>query len=429
MATSKNSGDKAKSEAKQADKAGASSAAEASFGDNIRAADVAGSMVVKAGGVGIAALGVSVVLGMGQNDSFRHFSLSYLTAYMWALSIGLGSLFWVILQNLVGAKWSVALRRVGELLTATIPVLGVLALPIVVPIFLGHDVIYIWADHAKVELDEALVHKASYLNPSFFLIRFVIYFGFWTLVGRYYLGQSLSQDKSGGESIPLRMQRVAGPAMILFALTLTFCAFDLLMSLDPHWFSTIFGVYYFASCVLAINSTLVLVSMWLQGRGRLKNSITVEHFHDLGKMMFAFTVFWAYIGFSQFMLIWYANLPEETIWFKERFAGEWGNVSWALLICHFIVPFFGMISRHVKRSRKGLAFWACWVLAVIYLDMYWLVMPNLKTEEFPIGLMDLTCLIGMAGMLIAALAFAAKNVNLVPVKDPRLPRSLAFENI
>jgi hypothetical protein len=129
------------------------------------------------------------------------------------------------------------------------------------------------------------------------------------------------------------------------------------------------------------------------------------------------------------MLIWYANLPEETIWFKERFAGEWGNVSWALLICHFIVPFFGMISRHVKRSRKGLAFWACWVLAVIYLDMYWLVMPNLKTEEFPIGLMDLTCLIGMAGMLIAALAFAAKNVNLVPVKDPRLPRSLAFENI
>jgi hypothetical protein len=434
MATSKNSGDKGKSEAT---KGGGSEkvskppeSAHESFGDNIRAGAVASSLFVKAAVVAVAGLGISAVLGMMQNDGFRRFSLSYLTAFMWALTIGAGALFWVILQHLVGAKWSTALRRSGELLTATLPVLGVLALPIVVPIFLGHDVIYEWANKAHLEHDEALAHKAAYLNPGFFLVRFIVYFGFWTLISRYYTSQSLAQDKGGAADAPLRMQRVAGPAMIGFALTLTFLAFDLLMSLDPHWFSTIFGVYYFASCVLAINSTLVLSTMWLQGRGLLKKTITVEHFHDLGKMMFAFTVFWAYVGFSQFMLIWYANMPEETGWFKERFAGDWGNVSWALLFGHFVVPFFGLLSRQVKRHRKGLAFWACWVLAVIYLDMYWLVMPNLKTEgEAPFALIDITCLVGMAGALIATVAFAAKNVNLVPIKDPRLPRSLAFENI
>jgi hypothetical protein len=172
-----------------------------------------------------------------------------------------------------------------------------------------------------------------------------------------------------------------------------------------------------------------LTALWLQSRGLLIKSLTVEHLHDLGKMLFAFTVFWAYIGFSQFMLIWYANIPEETAWFKERFAGEWGTLSWALLILHFIVPFFGLLSRHVKRNRKAMTFWAFWTLGVIYLDMYWLVMPNLKTEHVPFALLDVTCLAGVAGTLVAAFAYFSKNVNLVPVKDPRLPRSLAFENL
>jgi hypothetical protein len=180
---------------------------------------------------------------------------------------------------------------------------------------LGHDTLYIWADHAKVEADHILHHKAAYLNPGFFLVRFVAYFAFWTLLGRYFLKQSLAQDKSGAADIGERMQKVAGPGMIFFGLSLTFCVIDLVMSLDPYWFSTMFGVYYFATCVLAIHAALVLTALWLQNNGQLKKSFTVEHLHDLGKMMFAFTVFWAYIGFSQFMLIWYANIPEETAWF------------------------------------------------------------------------------------------------------------------
>jgi hypothetical protein len=266
------------------------------------------------------------------------------------------------------------------------------------------------------------------------LIRFVVYFGFWTLISRYYLNSSLAQDASKDpKSIMGKMRAVAGPAMIGWALTMTFCSIDLLMSLDPLWFSTIFGVYYLASCVLGINSFLALSAMWLHKRGILKRSVTTEHFHDLGKMMFAFTVFWAYIGFSQFMLIWYANIPEETGWFKERFVGGWcggwGLLSAVLLFGHFVIPFFGLLSRHIKRRRPTLAFWACWQLVMIYLDMYWLVMPSTRSESPPFALIDVACAVGILGVFIAGAAMRAKNLNLMPTNDPRLPKSLAFENL
>jgi hypothetical protein len=210
---------------------------------------------------------------------------------------------------------------------------------------------------------------------------------------------------------------------------MTFCDIDLLMSLGPLWFSTIFGVYYFASCVLAINASLALTLMWLQSKGRLTSSVTVHHFHDLGKMVFAFTIFWAYIGFSQFMLLWYANIPEETLWFKERFVNSWGTLSWVLLFGHFVIPFFGLLSRHIKRRRPTLAFWAVWQLVMIYLDMYWLVMPTTRSESPPFALIDVACVIGILGVFIAGIAMRAKNLNLMPTNDPRLPKSLAFENL
>ena len=214
---------------------------------------------------------------------------------------------------------------------------------------------------------------------------------------------------------------------------MTFCSVDLLMALEPSWFSTIFGVYYLASCVLGINSFLALTAMWLHKRGVLTKSVTTEHFHDLGKMMFAFTIFWAYIGFSQFMLIWYANIPEETGWFKERFVGGWfggwGILSTALLFGHFVIPFFGLLSRHIKRRRPTLAFWAVWQLVMVYLDMYWLVMPNTHAEAPPFGLIDAACLIGVLGVFIAGAAMRAKNLNLMPTNDPRLEKSLAFTNL
>jgi hypothetical protein len=398
------------------------------FTDNIRLGDEGKGLFVKAAVVAVLCLAVAAGLGSTHADDFRRFSFAYLAAYAVILAMNLGAIFWVTLQNLVNAHWSVVLRRIGEIFAMNAPLVGLLSLPIVVPAALGHGIVYDWADHAKAEADHLLHHKAAYLNPAFFAIRMVVYFGFWTLLARYFYGSSLRQDETAKADIPRTMQKVAGPAMIAFGITLTFAAIDFLMSVDAHWFSTIFGVYFFASAVLCIHATLSLFAMWLQSKGRLKKSVTVEHYHDLGKMLFAFTVFWAYIGFSQFMLIWYANLPEETMWFKERFAHGWGTWAWALLFCHFVIPFFFLISRHIKRNKTTLAIGALWMIGMVYADMYWLVMPVIDHDP-SLGLMDLLCLVGLVSALVAGIAHRAQSVNLIPTKDPRLARSLAFENI
>jgi hypothetical protein len=403
------------------------------FADSIRLGEEGKGLFVRAAAISGAALVIAVVLGSSENDGFRRLSFAYLAAFAVVLAMNLGAIFWVTLQNLVNANWSVVLRRLGELFAMNAPFVFVLSLPIVVPAVFGNGIIYDWADHAQAETDHLLHHKSPYLNPTFFAIRMVFYFAFWTLLARYYYTSSLRQDETAKADIPGAMQRVAGPSMIAFALTMTFAAIDFVMSVDAHWFSTIFGVYFFASCVLCIQATLSLASMWLQSHGRLKKSVTVEHYHDLGKMLFAFTVFWAYVGFSQFMLIWYANLPEETFWYKERVAGGWtgggwGTVAAALLFCHFVIPFFFLLSRHIKRNKTTLAVGAIWMLLMVYLDMYWLVMP--AVDEHPnFGAMDLCCLIGLVSALVAAIARRAQGVNLIPTKDPRLARSLAFENI
>ncbi len=409
-----------------------SSSGDGGTSDNIRLAEVGQSLFLKALVVGVVALGVSAFLGSSENDNWNRFSHSYLVAFVWVMTIGAGAVWWITIQNIVNSHWSLVIRRIGELIASNAPVLAVLAFPVVIPLILGKSPMYIWSDVNNMLGREELKHKIPYLNPHFFAIRFVVYFGYWTLLSYFFLNRSLGQDKQQGNDAAktvVTMRRVAGPAMIVFALTLTFCAIDLIMTLDPRWFSTIFGVYYFASCVMAINSSLALTLMWLQSKGRLTSSVTVHHFHDLGKMVFAFTVFWAYIGFSQFMLLWYANIPEETLWFKERFANSWGTLSWTLLFGHFVIPFFGLLSRWVKRNRKALAFWCIWQLVMIYLDMYWLVMPTLGVDQVPFQLIDLTCWVGVLSLFIAGVAWRAKGLNLLATNDPRLPKSLAFENI
>ncbi|RYZ01779.1 MAG: quinol:cytochrome C oxidoreductase [Myxococcales bacterium] len=413
---------------------GAAGSAPEYAADNIRLGAAGQALFTKAAAVGVIGIAAAAGLGAAAGDDFKRFSLSYVTAYMWVLALALGALFWVTLQNLVNSHWSIVLRRVGELVASQAPLMALLALPVVVPIFTGHSSIYVWSNHEAAEHNHLLHHKAAYLNPTFFFIRFVVYFAFWTLLARYFLKSSLAQDVSKEPAVIMsRMRAVAGPAMIGFGLTMTFCAIDLLMSLDPLWFSTIFGVYYLASCIQGNNAFLALVAMWLHKRGVLKKSVTTEHFHDLGKMVFAFTIFWAYVGFSQFMLIWYANIPEETGWFKERFSGGWtggwGLVSAILLFGHFVVPFFGLLSRHIKRRRSTLAFWCIWQLLMIYLDMYWLVLPTGGYHSPPFGLVDVCCMVGVMGVFIAGIALRAKSLNLMPTNDPRLQKSLAFTNI
>ncbi len=400
-----------------------------SLDDNIRLGDDAGKVFKIAGGIGVLFLLISFTLGYTAHDKYKQFLHSYLLAYIFVLSITLGMLWWVAVQHLVNAKWSIVIRRIGELFASNMLLMAVLAVPLLVPIVLGNGQLYEWANPAAVAADAALKAKSPYLNAGLFIARFVFYFGFWALLARYLFKRSLEQDKTGDRKLIGKMAVASGPGMFWFALTITFFAFDFIMSVEPHWFSTIFGVYYFAGCVMSVHATLALVLMWLQKKGRLVRSVNREHYHDLGKMMFAFVVFWAYIAFSQFMLYWYANIPEETHWYHQRFDGQWKWVSAVLLFGHFVIPFFGLLSRHVKRSKRLLAFWAIYLLVMQWIDLYWLVMPSMGTTKLPFNILDVTCLGGIALLCIAGAAYQARNVNLVPTKDHRLERSLAFENI
>ncbi|MBX7165850.1 MAG: quinol:cytochrome C oxidoreductase [Pirellulales bacterium] len=389
----------------------------------------AGSRLTRnAGIVGFVGLGLSLFLGFLDKDSLAHFQHSYLVAFCFFFTISLGALFFLCTQHVTRAGWSVAVRRVAELLAGLLPILFVLFLPILVPLLMGNSGLYSWNNPKVVEESHLLKHKQVFLNPQAFALRSVAYFAIWTILARYFLGRSVQQDTDGNPDWTTRMQSVSAPACILFALTTTFAAFDWLMSLLPEWYSTIFGVYFFAGTAIAFFAGVILTSMLIQRTGRLSHAITTEHYHDLGKFMFGFVVFWAYIGFSQLMLIWYANIPEELVFYRMRWQGGWEYISLALLFGHFFIPFLGLVSRHVKRSRFGLAFWATWLLVMHWLDLYWLVMPNLDSNRVPWSLMDATCMLGVGGLFVAAFAWLASDRSLVPVRDPRLRDSLAFKN-
>jgi hypothetical protein len=201
------------------------------------------------------------------------------------------------------------------------------------------------------------------------------------------------------------------------------------MSLDPHWYSTIFGVYYFSGSVVGILALMLVLLVWLQGKGAMARSVTDEHYHDLGKLLFGFTAFWAYIAFSQFMLIWYGNIPEETIWYAHRWEHGWEHLSVALAIGHFVVPFFFLLPVGVKRRRPLILIASCWMLFMHYLDLYWLVMPSFRPEQgLHPHILDLTTLIAVGGVFAGVLGILMRRSSLIPVRDPRLAESLAFEN-
>lgn len=408
--------------------------------DRLRFDDLTPGIAAPAFMLGGAGILLSLVLGFFAPESlFRGFVVNF----GFFLSITLGSLFFVILQHLTRAGWSVVVRRLAENNTTAFPVLAGLSLFILIPLVIGWpgaiQTVYPWSAAPDAHHD-LLAVKRPYLNVPFFFIRFVVYFGLWILISRYFRGASIAQDRSGDPQITATLQTRSAPSMLIFALTLTFASIDLLMSLNPAWFSTIFGVYYFAGSALACFATLAVTMNLLQNAGRITQVVTNEHYHDVGKLVFAFVVFWAYIGFSQFMLIWYANLPEETEWYNVRMQGGWGWLSLFLLFGHFVLPFLFLISRHPKRRRSTLLFAAQWVLVMHWLDMFWLVMPRVGSESAEARavyaasmsywdvILSFTWLLGIGGMCVWAVASRMGQASLIPERDPRLPESLAFEN-
>ncbi len=349
-------------------------------------------------------------------------SFNTIIAFMFTFSIGVGSLFLVALEFVVGADWSVPFRRVSEFLALGTFIAFLFVLPL---LFNMHEVFH-WTHHEAVKNDEILNHKAPYLNETFFYIRsgaaFVIFAFFYYVI----IKKSRKLDESFNPKINKSVTRWSAIFMPVFAVVLTYMAIDWMMSLEPHWFSTIFGVYYFSGTILAALAGLTLFSLYLNENGLLPKGIRRDHYYNFGALMFAFINFWAYIAFSQFLLIWYANVPEETFWFIYRMDGPWGIYSIGLIIVHFVIPYALLLPRPAKSDPRRLKIASVWILLAHYYDLYFLIMPTYARPEIPFGWMEVLMPILPVGLIIFGFGIAARGKNLIPVGDPKLRSGMEF---
>jgi hypothetical protein len=394
-------------------------------------------------GLGAALLLVSLI---GLLQDHYQFWYAYLIGWSFCLSIALGALIFVMLQHVTKARWVTVVRRFPEMLMANFTWLALFALPFLV--FGMHD-LYHWTHHELYEagtpyFDAIIAGKGGYFFwpfasgtfPFFFYLRMAVYFAAWIYISRRLYTLSVRHDVEPSPDTPARMRFTSAWGIPVVAVTTAFAAMDLLMSLDPHWFSTIFGVYFFAGGFLAAIAASTFLGIAYKRRGLLPEA-TTEHFHDLGKYLFAFTVFWAYIWFSQQMLIWYANLPEETVWYEHRSNHGWGTVTLALLVFHFVLPFFLLISRAAKRVLPFLAVMCGWLLVVHFIDLFWIAKPNLyvatgldpRYEHAAFSWMDLTLWLGFASLMAGATLWRAGRHAVTPYNDPYYAASLHFENV
>jgi hypothetical protein len=311
-----------------------------------------------------------------------------------------------------------------ENLTRPLALIAVLFLPLAMNLHL----LYPWADPSRVSADPGLGRKAAWLNPMLFNVRSAVYLISWLLLAGILTRSSARQDRTGDPAESRRMRTTSAAGLVVLAASTSLAAFDWLMSLDPHWSSTIFGVYFWASSLVGSLAALVLTVLGFRAAGWLGETVTVEHLHDLGKLLFGFVIFWAYIAFCQYFLIWYANFPEETEWYVTRRSGASNSLSWSLVFGHFVVPFVLLLFRATKRSPAWLGFSAAWVLCFHYIDLYWLIMPALRPEGAEPHWLDISLLLALVFTCGAIVARAAQSRCLVPIGDPRLAESLAFRN-
>ena len=345
---------------------------------------------------------------------------SYLVAFFFFACVGLGGLFWSAIQNLAKAGWSVSVRRYAEGMTAYIPVMVVTSLILL----LGLKYLYPWADHERVAESALLQTKTTYLNTTCLVIRLLV-FGLGMVAFRQVLvGNSLKQDKSGDESLTHKNVGYSIGFTLFFAITFSLFSVDMLMSLLPTWYSTIFGIYCFAGLFQSFFAIIIPIAIFMKRSGLVKGYVTEDHYHDLAKFMKGFTVFWAYIAFSQFMLIWYANIPEETEYYIMRAQNGWMGLSMALLIFRFIVPFLALLPKAAKRNENHLLVVSGLILVMQYLDIYWMVYPNFYDGQVTFGLWEIGMFLGFAGLFLFVLfRFFTKN-SIVALKDPRMQEAI-----
>ena len=372
------------------------------------------------GAVGL--LGLLATLGLAFNNR-EQFAFSWLFAFIYFFTICVGALFWTLVHHATDAEWSVLVRRQLENVAALIPVLAVFFFA---TIFLNAPILYKWwtLPHGA---DALLDKKSAFLNPFAFTIRALIYFGALGMLAYRNRENSVGQDADGNPAFTIKMRRLAFMGIPALALSLTFAAVDWLMSLDFHWQSTMWGVYLFAGGVGSAMCLLVLIVTGLKSAGYLK-LVNSEHYHIMGKLMLAFCVFWAYIGFSQYMLIWYANMPEETLYYIRRTTETWWYASMGLVVFRFFLPFPILLFQGTKTNPKYLCLVAAWILTMQLLDMYIIVMPMLHQTGVVLSLLDLTTVIGIGGTLGFFFFNRLPKSSLFPVRDPRIQESIRLTN-
>jgi hypothetical protein len=423
-----------------------------------------------------AALGLLGVVASFVGYDPDRFAFSWLFAFMAFLAIGLGSTFFVLTHHMAGAGWGVVTRRTAELFMAGLPVFALLFIPVATHL----DKLYPWVHYARevaaeqaheghassgesvigasvaqaqdhgraaaahsghgaaashgghhshlhAEHEEVIKAKTGYLNETSFLIRAGVYLLVWIVLSQFLFRNSTKQDETKDLALTRRAQSLAPVSVMAFGLSLTFAAFDWMMSLEPTWFSTIFGVQYFAVGMVSSLATLVVVMHGLRQAGAYGSAVTTEHFHDVGKLLLGFLVFWAYISFSQFMLIWYASIPEETSYYHLRGQAGWWTFSLVMVVIHFAIPFFLLMSRNVKRRVPVLAFGAGLLLVTHVIELFWLVMPYASPGELTVRWTDFAALFAVGGIYLSVVFFLMTRVKLIPVGDPRLSRSIHLQ--
>jgi hypothetical protein len=369
----------------------------------------------------------AALCGIGVIVDPARLAIAYLVAYVSCLAVVLGTLAMVMIARVTGATWFVVLRRQAEEIIATLPVFAVLLLPVLVAV----HVLYPWAAPAASlapDVRHAILAKSAYLNVPFFVLRSLVYVATWIALGEALRRASLAQDRGDSVTIERRMRTLSAAGLVAFALTSSFAAFDWMMSLTPAWYSTIYGVDYFAGAMVSALSLLAVLAVRARRRGELPDSVGANQLHALAKLLLTFVLFWVYIGFSQLIVIWSAEIPAERVWYTVRMRGGWNALGAVLVAGHFAIPFCALLVRSIKRSPIAMSWLGLWLLVMHYLDIYWIVMPStLHSGSWGGGYwLDLGALLLIGGAASSVWALRRAHTPPMPVGDPELAASLLY---
>lgn len=366
---------------------------------------------------------VGIFLPPSMGGGAAQFFRSYLLAFVFWVGIAVGCLGLLMLQHLTGGAWGLVIRRVLEAGTRTWPLLLIMFIPLAFG--LGHIYEWVHPEHIAEPAARKLVEaKHGYLNVTFFLIRTLIYFAIWAALAFLLNKWSAEQDRTASGRLSKNLQNLSGPGLVLFVLTVTFASVDWVMSLEPEWFSTIFGLIFVIGWVLTAFSFIIAVMVLLAGQKPMDEVLAAPHFHDLGKLLLAFVMIWAYFNFSQYLIIWSGNIPEETKWYLHRTRGGWGWIAVLVVVFHFALPFLMLLSRDLKRNARKLAAIAIVVFLMRFIDLFWIITPTFRREHIGLSFLDIVAPLALGGFWVAFFAWQLKKRPLLPVNDPYLAQAL-----